>query len=46
MQLLLSPAINYLFGDGWGGAWGTYTIYTSHPNGNLLHKQNYKIECG
>ena len=46
MQLLLSPAINYLFGDGWGGTWGAYTIYTSHPKGNLLHKQTYKIECG
>ena len=44
MQLLLSPAINYLFGDGWGGTWGAYTIYTSHLNGNLLHKQNYKID--
>ena len=35
----MSPPINYLFGGGWGGAWGAYTIYTNHQNGNLLHKK-------
>ena len=46
MQLFLSPAINYLFGDGWVVAWDAYIVYTNHSNGNLLHKQNYKIGCG